>query len=227
MKSLLYGPLRALHLLLTAAVMPLGVWGALQLAPSMGGVLRLGLFAVGALLALFVLALDQADYPVTAVGALRRTVPLVLNFGLGLWAGEGRVFSAAYWTLSSLLASLAATMAVLVVLTHRSEDPELRAQRSLVLGLLFPVAAVALATLWPLASSVNGSPPVVGAVVGWLVQTVSTTRVWMKQSVFSRARETPEARARAAAMHPWNGPLALAYVGAMVGLIAVLLFTMP
>lgn len=227
MKSVLYGPLRAVHLLLTAAVMPLGVWGALQLVPSMGGALRLGLFAVGALLALFMLALDQADYPVTAVGALRRTAPLALNFGLGLWAGEGRVFSAGHWALSSLLASLAATLAVSAVLMHRSTDPELRSLRTLVLALLVPVTAVALAMLWPLANAASPSAPLVGAVVGWLVQTVSTTRAWMRQSVFSRARNTPEARARAAAMHPWNGPMALAYLGAVAGLVGVLLFTMP
>ena len=225
-----YVALRAVHLVLTAAVMPLGVLRFVQLVEAGGGQ-RLAIFLVGSLLALFVIAMDQADYPLTSRQALGRTGPLVVNLAFGFWSGEGRVLAAAHWSLTSLLTSLAASLFLAAVLALGSRDPQMQKNRGLVLGLVLPLslaaAGVALIVAQPLVKAFTPSAPTLLASLAWTAQTVSTTRAWVRQSVFSNATKTGEGRARAEAMGPWNGPAALAMVGVMASLAGVLLFTMP
>ena len=207
-----YVALRASHLVLTAAVMPLGVLRYVQLVESGGG-LRLAVFFVGSLLALFVIAMDQADYPRTSREALGRTGPLVVNFAFGFWAGEGRVLAAAHWSLTSLIASLAASLALAAVLALVSGDRQMQKNRGLVLGLVLPLSlaagVVALIVAQPMLKTFSPSAATLLASLAWSAQTLSTTRAWMRQSVFSQATKSGEGRARAEAMGPWNGPSAL------------------
>jgi hypothetical protein len=225
-----YVTLRSFHLVLTASVMPLGVLRFLQLVEASGGA-RLAVFLVGSLLALFVIAMDQADYPVTSREALSRTGPLVVNLAFGFWSGEGRVLAAAHWSLTSLLASLAGSLALAAGLALVSRDPQLRKDRGLVLGLVMPLSlaagVVAVIVALPLAKTFTPSAPTLLASLAWIAQTLSTTRAWMRQSVFSETAQREEGRARAEAMGPWNGPAALAMVCVMGALAGVLLFTMP
>ncbi len=225
-----YGALRVVHLVVTAAVMPLGVLRFLQLGDAPSGGVRFAVFAVGSVLALFVISMDQADYPATSLGALRRTGPLLVNLGVGLWNADGSVLPAAHWTLTSLLASLAGSLALITVLALRSDDPDLRKNRNLIYGLVIPLSLAAGALTfvvgWPLAKGLTPSVPTLLASLAWLGQTVATTRAWMRQSVFSNYAQTEDGRARTAAMAPWNGLAALAMAGVMASLAFVLIFTL-
>jgi hypothetical protein len=223
-----YVLLRALHLAITAAVMPLGVWSFVHLGEVPSGGVRLAVFAVGAVLALFVIIMDQADYPVTTLGALGRSSPLLANAALGFWSGGGQVFSAAHWTLTSLLASLACSLTIAGGLALASDDPDLKKNRGLVFALLIPLAlaaaAVTLVMAWPLRTGFVPGAAVILASLAWLAQTVSTTRAWLRQSVFSSYAQTAEGHARAEAMRPWNGPAAIALVAVLAALAVVLLW---
>ncbi len=192
-----------LHLALVAATMPLGLWHWLE--GHQGGllaVLLVPVFVAGGITALFVIALDQADYPVGFLGALRRTGPLVANSAAAFWAG-GDVFAAAHWTTSALFAALTLTLFAVVVLAREGEARRLARSIVAPLGVLMGGVTVALA--WPVARAVwSSSSPSSSALaallatVTWLSQVGFTARAWLAMSTFSALRETKEAKAREA-----------------------------
>ena len=233
----MYGFLRLAHITLIAAVMPLGMLHFLTDAPDVAGLWRVLLFGVAAVLALFVIALDQADYPTTLWAALRRTGPLVANVIAAAWldgiAGESsqqqRWLAGAHWSLTSLLAALCVSLVAVAVLALRSPLPEMRDNRGLARNLVLPLAGLAglacLLVSWPM---VRAAPRGIAALlpaVLWAAQTGFTTTAWMRQSVFFRRAQTAEDAARAQGMGPWNQVGALAIAGVMAGLLWVLVST--
>jgi hypothetical protein len=235
--SPLYGFLRLAHITLIAAVMPLGMLHFLADAPDVAGLWRVLLFAVAAVLALFVIALDQADYPTTAWAALRRTGPMVANVVAAAWldgvAGESsseqRYLAGAHWTLTSLLAALCVSLVAVVVLALRSPLPEMRENRGLARNVVLPLALLAgvacVLVSWPLLRAARRGLPALVPAALWAAQTSFTALAWMRQSVFFRRANSPEDRARAEAMGAWNQVGALALAGVMAGLLWVIAST--
>jgi hypothetical protein len=220
MPRAVYICVRALHLVVTAATLPLGLQAYVTGDVSVS---RLLVFVVASVLALFVVTMDQADYPTTAAGALRRTGPLLLNAAAGAW--RGGMLGAAHWTLSSLVASLAASLAIAAVLALRSDDEVIVRNRGIVVKLVIPLAIgaaiVAVLVAVPLARGATPSLPTIVAAATWLLQTAFTTRAWMLQSTFATPRADADAREIAA--RPWRSASAVAVVMVMAAFAWVLL----
>ena len=210
-----YGALRLLHLAATSALVPLGLWHWLQTHPDASGFTLIALFLVIVFLALFVIVLDQADYPTNLAGALGRTGPLLLNAAAALWASGNNLLASAYWTFTSLMAAFTGLFVVVAVLGWRMKD-----ERGLVLGFIAPCAlgsAVLLGLITrPLFGALTPDLPGIASAAAWLLHAITTTVAWFKMSVFAKYLETDKSKERQQSFErAWTGPAALALVAVM------------
>lgn len=212
--GLVYGALRLSHLGLVGASLPLGMFAFVS-ATHPGGAAKFLVVGVGLVVALFVLSMDHTAYPVTLRGAVVRTVPLVLTVGLGLWNHAGDIPVAAHHALSSLMAALTLTLALVTVQAFRTGDAEKQSHGPILRSLVIPItaaAAVGAAIVgWPLLRSAVDGPQTAAAIIAvaaWLLQTATTTKAWFAQSIYGGPR-TRDTVARALASTRWSDAMAI------------------
>ena len=213
--GLIYGAIRLIHLVLIGASLPLGMFAFVS-ATHPGGAAKFLVVGVGLVLALFVLAMDHAAYPVTLRGAVVRTVPLVLTLGLGWWNHAGDIPIAAHHALSSLMAALTFTLALVTVQAYRTGDAARQSHGPILRSLVMPItAAAAVGTAivgWPLLQGAVSDPSwtvaTIIAPIAWLVQTATTTKAWYAQSIYGGPR-TPDTVAREMASTRWSDAMAI------------------
>src|SRR5689334_3579619 len=105
-----YRAARLLHLAVTVAVIPVGLWHWQRTHVDAGAAVRVVVFLAVTFLSLFVVAFDQADYPTKLRGALFKTAPLLVSTGAALAFHLDDPTAAAAWPLSSLALAFALTL---------------------------------------------------------------------------------------------------------------------
>ena len=219
-----YALVRAAHLAWSCAVVPLGLFHVVDGRTTNGFVLFL-LFCAAVFLMLFLIALEQADYPVSFGGALLRTAPLFASTAAAFHARD--LFFAAYWNVGADLVGLSLLFTVTTLFALRQSDAT---TRKYALALLAPLALLtgcaALFIDAPLVHTVlaDPSPELLVAAVAFVGQAASTTFAWFRMSVFSRYLDSDVSKARVRAWeHGWTTVAALGLVGAMLAAVVILM----
>jgi len=202
-------------------VIPLGALHFLR-AEQPGFFVRAATFLAGALLGLFVVAMEQADFPLQLGPAAARTVPMLVNVGVAAWRSNGDVLATAHSSLSALATAMSVTLLFVAVLVRRARGSP-AGDRRLAAQVLLPIAALAGVVAWFSSQGVlqfGSEWPALLGVAAWGGQVLGTCAAWVRHSAFGPDSAEREAQ-HETLMGAWNKPAALAVVAVLLGLTVV------
>lgn len=226
-----YTFVRLVHLVLTTALIPVGLWFVLGRIASpdlfvLGLIWLLSVFTL-----LFALPMDQSRYPIGLFGAVMRTGPMVVNVAAAIVL-QNDLMAGAYFGATAIVAGLALLLTVGAIRELARRPPYPAGEKEAIRDkttkwVLIPFAGLAwLATVWtvPILMDVLGgreNPYLTPEMGFWTLQAISTSHFWFGPSAWGDPKE--DARSDLFS-ESWGGATAAFFAAALLAVTVVALW---